>query len=652
MVTSMRIVKYEDSLEFKYPHLAKEWHPILNGGLLPKDYTSGSNKKVWWICSQGHEYLAMISKRTYRGQGCPYCANVKVLSGFNDLATTHPWLLSFWDNKKNSEENITPEYILAGTDKKAWWLCEKGHSYQMRIASKSRGAGCPVCSSQIITKDNCLATTDPELALEWHPTKNGNLTPYDVMRGSHQKVWWICKQGHEWQAQPYSRQVHGCPICDSEKRTSFPEQAISFYLSKLFDVVSRGKIGGFEADIYCPSLKVAIEYDGEHYHSSTASQSREERKNRFFTETGILLFRIKETKIKTPFDCHQTAYGYVICVTYSQDYSFVRDVVETILEAINFKFSTCYSLDINIHRDKVAILERFAQQKDEDSFLKQKPLGAKKWDYKKNGDIDLGLLPKTSKKKYWWKCPTCGYEWFGSLDNVVNSMTCNKCSRQIKTEYNTAPEIHMDSSTAFRVLPTNLQTENPDLASQWHPTKNGFFKPVHVSPKSGKRVWWLCPKCGNEWTQIIKTRNNGKTARMCPVCANNQKDKSADNLAEFLPILFKEWHTIKNGTKTLTDYTPGSSVRAWWTCSKCGTEFICPIKSRKNGGGCPFCGRKSTISSLQKKVRNVSTNEVFDSVTRAAESCGIHRTAISNCLRGITKTAGGYVWQYVESETD
>lgn len=645
----MKVIIYKDSLQFKYPEVASEWCIKKNNGLLPINVTPGSNKKVWWVCSRGHEYLAMVSKRAIRGQGCPYCANVKVLVGYNDLATTHPNLLPFWDYEKNSRESIMPEKVLSGTDKKAWWICEHGHSYQMRIANKAGGAGCPVCSSQILTKDNCLATTNPDLAQEWHPSKNGSLTPHDVMSGSHKKVWWQCKYGHEWQAQPYSRLVHGCPVCDSEKRTSFPEQAISFYLGKLFEVVSRENIGGFEADIYCPSLKVAIEYDGEYYHSSTESNNREERKNIFFIENGILLFRVKETKTKIPFDCHQTAYGYDLCTTYSQDYIFIKEVVGAILRVINHRFKTNYSININIVRDQVAIIERFAQQKGNNSFLKQKPLGARKWNYEKNGDIDLSTLPKTSKKKYWWKCPTCGNEWFGSLDNVVNSLTCNKCSRQIKTEYDVAPETQMGPSAVFRELPDNLQNENPDLASQWHPSKNGYFKPIHVSPKSGKRVWWLCPKCGNEWVQIIKTRNNGKTARMCPVCAKNQKVKSSDSLDEFNHILYTEWHRTNNGNKLLTDYTPGSGVKAWWKCSKCGTDFICPIKKRKNGGGCPTCARKSTTLSLQKRVKNRSTNEIFDSIKSAAESCGIHRTAISNCLKGKSKTAAGYEWQYYDS---
>jgi hypothetical protein len=59
-----------------------------------------------------------------------------------------------------------------------------------------------------------MATTHPALVAEWHPTKNGDLTPADVFAGSGRKVWWLCEEGHEWEAIGSSRTWGtGCPIC-------------------------------------------------------------------------------------------------------------------------------------------------------------------------------------------------------------------------------------------------------------------------------------------------------------------------------------------------------------------------------------------------------------------------------------------------------
>lgn len=64
-----------------------------------------------------------------------------------------------------------------------------------------------------------LGTYDPELAEQWHPTKNGDLTPYDVPPTSNKKVWWLCEVGHEWEASIISRcRGNGCPWCYVKKK--------------------------------------------------------------------------------------------------------------------------------------------------------------------------------------------------------------------------------------------------------------------------------------------------------------------------------------------------------------------------------------------------------------------------------------------------
>lgn len=62
---------------------------------------------------------------------------------------------------------------------------------------------------------NDFATRQPELAKEWHPTKNGDLKPSEIAETSHQPVWWQDPLGHEWRAQIFSRtRLHsGCPYC-------------------------------------------------------------------------------------------------------------------------------------------------------------------------------------------------------------------------------------------------------------------------------------------------------------------------------------------------------------------------------------------------------------------------------------------------------
>ena len=197
--------------------LLQQWHYAKNDGLTPDTVTCHSRQKVWWIDRLGHEWQQEIYSRTALCRGCPFCAGREVLAGFNDLASTHPALSAQWDQEKNFD--LTPQMVTAGNSRKVWWRCEKGHSWQATIASRTSGRGCPVCANRkILPGFNDLATTHLALAAEWHPTKNGDLTPQKISYGYDKKVWWRCTNGHEWQAAPKTRvrMGAGCPICAND----------------------------------------------------------------------------------------------------------------------------------------------------------------------------------------------------------------------------------------------------------------------------------------------------------------------------------------------------------------------------------------------------------------------------------------------------
>lgn len=208
----------ENSLALRNSKLAAEWHPVKNGLLLPSHVSTGSNKKVWWLCENGHEWEAIINSRN-KGHGCPYCAGQRVLPGINDLATLNPSVAAQWHPTKNG--SVKPSDVAAQSNQSFWWQCEKGHAWQVSVSHRIRGNGCPICSGhQVLPGYNDLETVLPLLALQWHPTKNGDLKPSDVTRGSKKKVWWLCKNGHEWQAVVSSRSAgRGCPRCAREQRS-------------------------------------------------------------------------------------------------------------------------------------------------------------------------------------------------------------------------------------------------------------------------------------------------------------------------------------------------------------------------------------------------------------------------------------------------
>ena len=197
----------------QHPDLAKQWHPTKNGALKPTMVAAASNKRVWWRCELGHEWMARIAYRSCSGSGCPVCTNKKLLTGFNDLQTRYPEIAKEWISEKNG---TTPDKVLPA-ERKVWWRCPNGHEYQCQISTRAyQSVGCPVCAGRsVVVGENDLATLYPQLAKQWHPTKNGALKPTMVTAGSNKKVWWRCKLGHEWKTMVASRSLkgNGCPVC-------------------------------------------------------------------------------------------------------------------------------------------------------------------------------------------------------------------------------------------------------------------------------------------------------------------------------------------------------------------------------------------------------------------------------------------------------
>jgi len=196
--------------------LAKEWHPTKNAQLSPKDVSYGSVRTVWWHCKKGHEWQDSILHRSH-GRGCPYCSHRRISLQFS-LLTINPEAAKQWHPTRNFP--LTPATVMASSAKKAWWVCSKGHEWETRIGHRSNGVGCPYCSGRRATKERCLSVVNRQLACQWHPTKNGTLTPKDVAPASRKKVWWRCRQGHEWEAKISNRSIgRGCPYCAGKKAT-------------------------------------------------------------------------------------------------------------------------------------------------------------------------------------------------------------------------------------------------------------------------------------------------------------------------------------------------------------------------------------------------------------------------------------------------
>ena len=543
-----KVLKGNNDLQTVNPILAKEWNYEKNDNLKPEDFTANSGKKVWWKCSEGHEWQASITDRN-KGHGCPYCSGKKVLKGYNDLQTVNPTLAKEWNYEKN--DNLKPENFTVNSNKKVWWKCRERHEWQVSIASRNQGHGCPYCSGQKVLKGtNDLQTVNPVLAKEWNYEKNNGLTPLDIMPNSNKKVWWKCKKGHEWQTTVNNRNNgNGCPICKSEQKTSFPEYAIVFYLEQSgLETIHSYKENGYELDVYIPSKKIAIEYDGYYWHKNRKIKDLE--KNQKCENDGIKLYRIRE--------------GLPPLNDSSIDYVVQKDLSKVLKEILSEIIGT--NVDVDLERDSISIESLREYTEKEHSLLFSNIEAAKEWNYEKNGRLKPENFTANSNKKVWWKCVK-GHEWQATIANRNSGYGCPYCSGRyaVKGE-------------------NDLQILNPTLANEWNYGKNDNLKPENFTANSGKRVWWKCSK-GHEWQATIADRNRG---RGCPYCSGRYAVKGENDLQTVNPILAKEWNYEKNGNLKPEDFKANSGKKVWWKCSE-GHEWQATIDHRNNGSRCPIC---------------------------------------------------------------
>lgn len=537
--------------------IAKEWHLSKNFPMQPTDFLPQSNKKVWWICSRGHEWEAAIADR-YQGTGCPVCAGRKVLAGFNDLQTTHPQLINEWNYSKNTA--FGPTEVSAGSNKKAWWICAHGHEWRSIISNRSRGNhNCPICSNQkLLPGYNDLATTNTDLAEEWNVSKNGDLTPHDVFQNTSKKVWWVCRKGHEWMASPNDRsRGNGCPICSSELHTSFPEQCVLFYLLKVTQAASRVKLLGKELDVFLPEYNTGIEYNGRFYHAEKAA--RDKNKRMIMLENGIRVITIQESTENAIADD---------IISYAYSARNRRSLEWAIMSLFSLLKLPCP--DVSIQRDELTIYEQFVQLEKETSVATKSSDLAREWHPTKNGRLQPNMVSYQSNIKVWW-LGKCGHEWYADPAHRMRGSGCPYCcNNKVLQGFN------------------DLKTTNPNLAKEWDYARNTDISPDKVTQGSTKKVWWKCKK-GHSWQAAIFSRNRGNG---CPYCSGRLVSPGDNDLLSVYPNIAKEWHPQNNGNLLPSQITSRSNKKVWWLCSKCGYEWETRVVHRANGHNCPRCAKK------------------------------------------------------------
>ena len=474
---------------------------------------------------------------------------------------------------------------------------------------------------------NDLETLYPELAKEWHPTKNGGLLPSEVLSGSRKKVWWQCDKGHEWQATANSRTGNhsNCPVCYRSNLSEIIRKARlneNDTLEKRFPEIAKQwnyeKNDGLKPSDFSPFSGKRVWWKCEKGHewevsiSSRTSQNSQcpvcrKQSHSSFAEQAVFFYINKAFPDAVNGDRH------------------LGIELDIFIPSIN----TAIEYDGNV----------WHKVKQENELYKNAIC--------KQNHVRLIRIREPDLNDY-DDCvclhrETC----FGekSLQNVIIDLFAF-----LKVEINV--DIRLDRHEIIEQYASyydkrSLGVRFPEIASEWHPTKNGTLTPFDVFAGSNEKVWWL-GKCGHEWQASILMRTKDKTS--CPYCAkaNARVLKGYNDLATLYPTISAEWCYEKNEDLTPDKVTSGSNLKVWWYRKECGHIFQQVIKSRVRGIGCPVCDGKQG-----RLILKVETGELFETLTKAAESCGKKGiSTISSCClnRKGSRTAYGFHWQYVEKK--
>ena len=348
----------------------------------------------------------------------------------NILSEVHPELVAEWSDKNLP---LTPDRITYGSNKVVWWKGACGHEWQTSVKARSNGENCPICSgARVIEGINDLATQKPELADEWS-SKNAPLKPTMVTTGSHKKVIWRDKYGHEWTATVKSRALNGtgCPYCShnkilvgfndlasqhpqiasewSERNYPLkPDMVTVFANRKVWWRCSKGHewntlISTRSGGSGCPYCSGQLLLKGFNDFATTHPQLAQEWSDRNLPLAPDMIN--EKSRRNVWWKCRECGYEWQSVV-----YARVKGTV------------------CPVCADR-AVMAGYNDLATTDAHL------LSEWDYEKNKNISPNKISRHSMQSVWWKC-SLGHSWKAKIsERAIEGKGCKVCEKDYLTVF-------------------------------------------------------------------------------------------------------------------------------------------------------------------------------------------------------------------------
>lgn len=352
-------------------------------------------------------------------------------------------------------------------------------------------------------------------------------------------------------------------------QTSYNEQALYYYISKMYpDAQSRAKIAGVEADIHIASKHVALEYDGERWHT-VEKIAKDVSKYHHMKKHNLTLIRVREPNCPDLPDYP----GKVLRMKGLKNADVNAIILETLQYLCSINPSAVFP-DVDIERDAHEISALISIKDYENSLMFRYPEIAQEWDYEKNYPLTPDMIAAGSPKKVWWKCPL-GHSYHTDPHHRIAGRGCSICAgRVVLVGFN------------------DLESQNPELVQYWNYEKNQNISPSEITSASHRRVWWKCA-CGKEFQARIQDAT-GK----CHTCSANKVTHGENDLATVRPDLLKYWDYTANTIKP-NQIKCTSLKHVHWICPECGYKYTRSVLSQCEAKGlCPACSRSVVVKGV------------------------------------------------------
>ena len=525
-------------------------------------------------CAYGWASSVILwSKRRY----CPCCGfdgtegsieRNRSLIEKNKIITfrmANPEDADMWDYKKNND--LTPDNVLYGSNKKVHFKCKKGHGFKKAInemtTSDGKSRGCPHCkktSQKALSGENDFFKECPMGKEMWDYNENIGIEPETLLKSSGIKAHFKCSHGHTFirRIQQFTKYPK-CPKCDFiknhsivntrpetlefwdyEKNTLSPYEVTPYSKDEAYwrckkcghqwSAVIANRATAIKNK--CPSCDMGRVFSKNQIRVKNFRNLNPEASNLWIDEmnNGLTPDNTAEKSGKTV---------YMRCINNSEH--IYQRAVYRIPKENPFGCPFCFEERSKTVPGKTDLFTICENAKD-------------MWNQIKNEGYDVSCINPKLPDKVCWKCEH-GHDFERAIKKFVISQKCPKCKK-------------IRSSIA----------SYPHMVNQWDYEKNKDIDINNTSANSKELAWWKCKKCGFEWPTQIFTRKISKG--LCPCCENRTVivDGITD-LFSIVPNLKQDYYFKKNIDVDIATLSVTTLDPVWWKCHTCGYEW----KASPNG---------------------------------------------------------------------